>query len=151
MLHPSYLTFYIDKTHCGPVIVFFLCNLSSFFSLRRRCPRNQPFSLLLINRYILAIQRIVAQEHLQYSFWSVTVSWTTSEALAPSSKQQIVAKTASKLFSLSNSSQKSPCFAVLMYALNGHPRYFKFKRNYQQYGPCFQTTFPFLMTMLDYL
>ena len=27
------------------------------------------------------------------------------------------------------------------------PRYFTFKRKYQQYGPCFQTIFPFLMTM----
>ena len=35
-----------------------------------------------------------------------------------------------------------------MYALYGHPRYFKFKRKYQQYGLCFQTIFPFLMTMI---
>ena len=35
-----------------------------------------------------------------------------------------------------------------MYALYGHPRYLKFKQKYQQYGPCFQTIFPFLMTML---
>ena len=41
-------------------------------------------------------------------------------------------KTASKSFSLSNSSQ-TPFFAVLMYALYGHPRYFKFKRKYQQF------------------
>ena len=33
-----------------------------------------------------------------------------------------------------------------MYALYGHPRYFKFKEKYQQYGPCFQTIIPFLMT-----
>ena len=58
-----------------------------------------------------------------------------------------MAKTASKSFSLSNSSQKLPFFAVLIYALYGHPRYFKFKRKYQQYGACFQTTFPFLMPM----
>ena len=38
-------------------------------------------------------------------------------------------------------------FAVFMYALYGHPRYFKFRRKYQQYGPCLQTIFPFLMTM----
>ena len=57
-------------------------------------------------------------------------------------------KTASKLFSLNNSSQKPPFFAVLMYSLYGHPRYFKFKRKYQQYGPHFQTIFPFLMIML---
>ena len=34
-----------------------------------------------------------------------------------------------------------------MYALYGHPRYFKFKQKYQQYGPCFQTIFLHLMTM----
>ena len=42
----------------------------------------------------------------------------------------------------------SSFFAVLMYALYGHPRYFKFKQKYQQSGPCFQTIFPFLMTMI---
>ena len=26
-----------------------------------------------------------------------------------------------------------------MYSLSGHPRYFKFKRTYQQYGPCFHS------------
>ena len=35
-----------------------------------------------------------------------------------------------------------------MYALYGHPRYFRFKRKYQQYSPCFQIIFSFLMTML---
>ena len=34
-----------------------------------------------------------------------------------------------------------------MYTLYGHFRYFKFMQKYQQYGPCFQTIFPFLMTM----
>ena len=51
-------------------------------------------------------------------------------------------------FSLSNSSQKLLFFAVLMYALYGHPGYFKFKGKYQQYGPCFQTISPFLMAMV---
>ena len=35
-----------------------------------------------------------------------------------------------------------------MYALYGHSRPFKFKWKSQQYGPCFHTIFPFLMTML---
>ena len=48
-----------------------------------------------------------------------------------------MAKTASKLFPLSNSSQKLPFSAVLMYSLYGHPRYFKFKRKYQQIRPVF--------------
>ena len=33
-----------------------------------------------------------------------------------------------------------------MYSLYGHLRYFKFKWKYQQYRPCFQIIFPFLMT-----
>ena len=35
-----------------------------------------------------------------------------------------------------------------MYSLYGHPINFKFKRKYQQWGLCFQTIFPFLMTMM---
>ena len=31
-----------------------------------------------------------------------------------------------------------------MYALYGHTGYLKFKQKHQQYGPCFQTIFPFL-------
>ena len=38
-----------------------------------------------------------------------------------------------------------------MYALSVHPRYFKCKRKYEQHGPCFQTIFPFLMTMTELL
>ena len=62
-----------------------------------------------------------------------------------------MAKTASTSFSLSNYSQKLPFFAVLMYSLYCHPRYFKFKRKYQQYDPCFPTIFPFLMIMYLYI
>ena len=36
-----------------------------------------------------------------------------------------------------------------MYSLYGHPRYIKFKRKYQKYGPCFQFIFPFYVTMLE--
>ena len=59
-----------------------------------------------------------------------------------------MAKTASISFSLSHSLQKLPFFAILMYALYGHPGYFKFKGKHRQYGPCFQTIFPFLMTII---
>ena len=38
-----------------------------------------------------------------------------------------------------------------MYAVYYHPRCFKFKQKYQQYGPCFQTTFAFLMAMIAFL
>ena len=55
---------------------------------------------------------------------------------------------ASKSFSLSSSSQKQLFFAVLMYFLYDHPRYFKLKWKYQQYHPCPQTIFPLLMTIL---
>ena len=46
-----------------------------------------------------------------------------------------MAKTASKSFLLSDSSKSQYFFAVLMYALYGYPRYFKFKLKYQQHGP----------------
>ena len=36
-----------------------------------------------------------------------------------------------------------------MYALNGHPIYFKFKQKYQLHSLFFQTIFPFLMTMTE--
>ena len=42
----------------------------------------------------------------------------------------------------------SRILAVAMYFLHGHPRNFKFRPKDQQYGPYFQTIFPFLMTML---
>ena len=59
-----------------------------------------------------------------------------------------------KVISRSNSSQKPLFFAVLIYFLYSHPRYFKLKQKYQQYGPCFQNIFPFLMnmsTLIDFL
>ena len=41
---------------------------------------------------------------------------------------------------------KSNHFSVLMYFVNGHPRYFKFKRKYQQYDPCYpRLSFGFLL------
>ena len=57
-------------------------------------------------------------------------------------------KTASKVFVLRSSLQKLPFFTVLMNALHGHPRYFKFKQKYQQYGPCLETIVSFLMNMI---
>ena len=46
-------------------------------------------------------------------------------------------KTASKSFSLSNSSQKLPFLLFWMYFLYDHPNFFKFKRKYQQLLPVF--------------
>ena len=48
-----------------------------------------------------------------------------------------MAKTVSKSFSRSNSSQKLPHFTVLTYSLYGQPRYFKFKQKYKQIQPMF--------------
>ena len=66
----------------GQLLLFFLSNLSSIISYVGRIPVANHFSL--IDRYILAIQQIIThKEHLRYSFWYVTIFWTSSEALAP--------------------------------------------------------------------
>ena len=123
------LTTIMAKTHHGPVIALFSVKFQQNFSYAGGILVTNHFSLLLIDRYILAIQQIITyEEHLRYSFWSAAIFWTALEALAPWSQQQKVAKTTSKSLSLSNSSQKSPFFAVLMYVLYSHLRYFKFKR-----------------------
>ena len=67
------------------LLLYFLCNFSSFLVTWEVFLTNH-FSLLLIDKYILAIQQIITyKEHLQYSFWSVAIFWTSSEALAPRS------------------------------------------------------------------
>ena len=137
------------KLATDQLLLFFLWHLCSFFSYIGGVLVTKVSSLLLIDRYILTVQQIVTyEEQLRYSFWSVAILWTASEALASYSQQQKVVKTPSKLFSLSNSSQKPPFFSVLIYALYGHSRSFKFELKNQQYGPCFQTIFQFIMTML---
>ena len=70
------------KLTMGQLLLFFLCNFSSFFSYVGGIPVTNHFSLLLIDRYILAIQQITThKEHLRYSFWSEAIFWTSSEAL----------------------------------------------------------------------
>ena len=65
----------------GHLLLFFLYNFCSFFSYVGGVLIVNLFSLLLIDRYILAIQQIITHEkHLRYSFWSVGVFWTASEA-----------------------------------------------------------------------
>ena len=104
------------KLTMSHLLLFFLCNSRSFFSYVGGVLVTKLFSLLLINRYIVAIQQIIThEEHLRYSFWSV-------------SKATIFY-----------------CFDVCSHV---QPRYFQFYRKYQQYGLCFQTIFPFLMTMM---
>ena len=57
------------KLTMGQLLLFFLYNFSSFFSYVRGIPVTNHFSLLLIDRYILAIQQIIThKEHLRYSF-----------------------------------------------------------------------------------
>ena len=63
----------------GQLLLFFLRNFSSFFSYVRGIPVTNHFSLLLIDKYILAIQQIIKhKEHLQYSFGSAAIFWTSS-------------------------------------------------------------------------
>ena len=70
----------------GQLLLFFLCNFCSFFSYTRGALVTNLFSLLMIDRYILAIQQIITpKEHLWYTFWSVAILWTASKVLAPSS------------------------------------------------------------------
>ena len=60
----------------GQLLLFFLCNCSSFFSYVRVIPVTNHFSLLLIARHILAIQQITThKEHLRYFFYL----WRSSE------------------------------------------------------------------------
>ena len=68
----------------GQLLLFFLCNFSSFFSYVGGIPVTNHFSRLLIDMFILAIQQIVThKEYLLYSFWSVAIFWSSSQALAP--------------------------------------------------------------------
>ena len=118
------------KPTMGQLLLFFICNFSSIISYVGGIPVTNYFSL--ISRYILAIQQIMThKEHLWYSFWFIAIFWSASEALALWSQQQKLIKTTWKSLSLSNSSQKSPFFSVLMYALYGHPSYSKFKQKHQ--------------------
>ena len=78
----------MDKTRHGPVIALFSVKLQQLFSLRLKYPCiNQPFFHcllfdIMIGSYILAIQQMIThKEHLQYSFWSVAIFWTSLKAL----------------------------------------------------------------------
>ena len=58
----------------GQLLLFFLCNFSSFFSYVGGIPVTNHFSVLLIDRYLAIPQIITHKEHLWYSFWSVVIS-----------------------------------------------------------------------------
>ena len=70
MPHRScYLTSNMDIKITMGSTAHFLCNFSSFFSYVRGIPVTKHFSLLLIDRYFLAIHQITThKEHLRYSF-----------------------------------------------------------------------------------
>ena len=75
-----YLTPIMDKNQHWPFIDLFSVQLLQPFSYIRGVLVTNIFSLLLIDRDILAIQQIIThEEHLQYSFWSVAIFWTASE------------------------------------------------------------------------
>ena len=65
------------KLTMGQLLPFFLCNFSSFFGYVGGIPVTSHFSLLLIDRYILAMQQIIThKEHLRYSFWSAAIFYS---------------------------------------------------------------------------
>ena len=69
--HPScYFTSIRDKARHGSVIVLFSVKLpAAFLAYTAGVLGTNLFSQFVIDRYILAIQQIVAhEEHLQYSF-----------------------------------------------------------------------------------
>ena len=136
------------KFTMGQLLFLFLGNFCSFFSYVGGALVANLFSLLLIDIFLL-FRKLSHEEHLWELFWSVAFFWTATEALATQSWQQKLAKTASKSFSLSNSSQKLPFFPVLMYSLYSHPRYFKFKQNINNTARVSRLSFHFLRLWLQ--
>ena len=62
------------KLTMGQLLLFFLYNFSSFFSCIGGIPVTNHFALLLIDRYILAIQQIIThKEYFRYSFLSLVI------------------------------------------------------------------------------
>ena len=71
---PKYIMFVYNIM--GQLFLFFLCNFSSFFSYVGGIPLPSHISLLLTERYILAIQQTIThKEHLRYSLWPVAIFW----------------------------------------------------------------------------
>ena len=133
------------KLTMGQLLLFFLCNFSSFFSYAKDILVINHFSLLLIDRYILAIQHIIThEERSSDTLWSV--SW--SSELPQNRLHHSHNNSSLKVIFTKQFLTKAPFFAVLTDSLYSHLRYLKFKGKYQQYGPYFQNIFPFLMTMV---
>ena len=54
----------MDKLPMGQLLLFFLCNFRSFFSYVGGVLVTNLFSLLSIDRYILAIPQIITDENI---------------------------------------------------------------------------------------
>ena len=78
-------------------------------------------------------------------FWPVAIFWTVSKLWHHSHNNRNWPKTSLKVIFTEQFITKTTIFAVFMYFLYCHPRYFKFKQNC--YGSCFETSFSFLITM----
>ena len=139
------------KLTMGQLLLFFLCNFSSSFSYVGGIPVTTHFSLLLIDRYsyILVIQQI--RTHKRSICDSLFDLLRSSELPQKpwhhghSNRKWLKQPQSHFHWAIPHRSRH---FSLLMYALYGHPRYSKFKRKYRQYGPCFQTIYPFLMAMI---
>ena len=133
------------KLTMGQLLLFFLCNFSSFFSYVGGILVTNHFSRLLIDRCTLTIQQIIThEEHLRYSFWSVPIFWNPSETLAPLSKQKEVAK---KVIFTNQFLPKVSLFWCMLCTATQNIS--SSKENINRTAPCFQTIFPFLMTMME--
>ena len=64
----------MDRTHHGLVIALFCANLVAFLAYARGALVTNLFSLLLMERYVLAIHHIIThEEHFGYSFLTVVI------------------------------------------------------------------------------
>ena len=89
-----YLTSIMVKPHHGPVIALFLCNFSSFFSYVVGIPVTNHFSLLLLDRYILAIQQIMILNFLRSLATMVITTESGQNSLKVIFTEQFLAKVA---------------------------------------------------------
>ena len=133
-----YLTSRVDKTNHGlvtaPFFVQILKCLLQFLELSRRCLCNQP--LLLLLRYAGAIQFISSD--LLNCLRSICTIVTTT----------IIAKKTLKSSPLIKFSLKAVIFHSLNVVPVQPPQKFMLKHKNQQYDLCFQTIFPFFITIV---
>ena len=131
------------------LFLFSLCNFSSSFGCVIGIPVTNHFSLLLIDRQlyfgysnyntqgVFATLFFICSDLLNFlrSLGTMVITTESGKTASVIFTWQFLAKVAIFL-----------CFDVCYIR---PPQNFKFKRKYQQYGPCFQIIFPFLMAMLE--